>query len=128
MDKMTCRAEMVTAKFLFPAVCPVVAETVLLTTYSCIGQIYVFGKVRVQADDAANGAGGGGDSSSRFVSCCLVVQNNMRSMFVLPRLTGEVDDEGNSTRFNCQEVGRFCLPCSRPVRRTSCCARLAGVS
>lgn len=47
---------------------------------------------------------GESSSQSKFVSCCVVVKNVMRSMFVLPRATDEVDEHGNPRRCGLAEV------------------------
>ena len=48
-----------------------------LDAYEKRGTVYLFGKVK--ADKNASG----------YVSCCLVVKNNRRSMFVLPKLCSD---------------------------------------
>ena len=62
------------------------------------GTVYLFGKVQVHGDQAA-GSSSTGASEPQYTSCCVVVKNINRSMFVLPKLTGENDDEGNPKRY-----------------------------
>ena len=61
--------------------------------------MYLFGKVRVRDDPQATAPSSAVASEPQYTSCCVVVKNINRSMFVLPALTGENDDEGKPKRY-----------------------------
>ena len=57
------------------------------------GQIYLFGKVKIKSEsDKRKKNSSSMSPSETYVSCCAIVQNNLRSLFVLPRIT----DDGSS--------------------------------
>ena len=80
-----------------------------LDAYEKRGTVYLFGKVRA---DKSNPSAG-------FVSCCLVVKNNMRSMFVLPRV-----DPDTGEPFGMMDVHREL----KSVLQPSCIPLRAGAS
>lgn len=61
-----------------------------------------------------------GSGASQYASCCVVTKNVNRSMFVLPRKTGEVDDDGKPKRYSWdlvhKEVTSLLVPSCIPRR------------
>ena len=76
-----------------------------LDAFAKAGVVYLFGKVHYPPKS--------GEGKGSYVSCCVTVKNNMRSMFVLPRLnseTGERESMMNVHKEMKQVLQPSCIP------------------